>query len=229
MIRRDVDPILEQKFFDLLFPLAFPDLGKDSAEYIFSKQRLSSDASLINNGGLLEQAISVQKGISRYSTIGKDFVDGSDAKCSSCRWHSNLKAYGAPITDIKNKKGLLRCVVYERLLDKFYYFLIPHKAYEWVSAKSNIEIPFNLDGTPRRNSKHIRNIDWWQFEMNSFKDILLDYPNHYEFAADKRKKLKTISELRNLNTPLLDQHSPAYPKNRPNVQISNPCILGSDL
>ena len=188
-IQKDRDPILDQKFFELLFPLAFPDIAMGNDIYNFCKNRLSKEDNLLSTGSLLEKAISVQKKITRHATIGKDFVDGSDAKSSSCRWYSKNTAYGAPISDISNKRGLLRAVVYERLHDTFYFFLIPYAAYKNIPKTSNIEIPFNLDGSPRRDSKAIRNVDWWQFQVADFNGILADTANSFEFAKDKKLRI----------------------------------------
>lgn len=229
-IPKDKDPILEQKFFEFLFPLAYPDIPIGSDIYNFCKDKLSMEDAILPAGTLLEKAISVQKRLTRHSTIGRDFVDGSDAKSASCRWYSNLRSYGAPIHDIYNKKGLLRCVVYERLADKFYFFLIPHAAYANIPKTSNIEIPFNLDGTPRRNAKNIRNIDWWQFEVPSFSDILKDLPNSYEFAKDKKERIKAEKKAAQkiLLDSLLERYSLAKTKIDPNVQISTPCTEDGD-
>ncbi len=190
IIQKDKDPILDQKFFDLLFPIIFPIESQNEKLYNFCKNKLSDEMKLLSTGSLLEQAISTRKKLTRHNTIGKDFVDGSDAKSASVRWSSNNTHYGAPIHDIYNKKGLLRCVIYERLHDKFYYFLIPHEAYKNIPKSSNIEIPFNLDGTPKMDAKRIRNINWWQFEVSDFDGILEDVANPFEFEKVKKEKLK---------------------------------------
>ncbi len=192
MIRsaKDKDPVLDRKFFDLLFPIIYPEESKNIDIYNFSRDKLAFADCLLSTGKLLEAAISRAKGLTRHDTMGRDFVDGSDAKSASARWHGT--SYGAPISDVFNKKGLLRCVVYERLQDKFYYFLIPHKAYENISKSSNIEIPFNLDGSPKRNptARSLRNVDWWQFEVPDFKGILADIAPTFEFAKEVKSRLK---------------------------------------
>jgi hypothetical protein len=189
IIPKDKDPILDQKFFDLLFPIIFPLESKNPEIFKFAKQRLAIEMVLLSTGSLLEAAISVAKGITRHATMGRDFVDGSDAKCSSVRWYSNFTQYGAPITNIHNKRGLLRCVVYERLQDKFYFFLIPHRAYANIPKTSNIEIPFHHNGDPRRNGERIRNVDWWTFEVPDFNGILGDTAADFEFVKEKEARL----------------------------------------
>jgi hypothetical protein len=234
IIQKDKDPILDQKFFDLLFPIIFPVESQDPIIRDFVKLKLSIEMKLLSTGSLLEQAISSRKNLTRHATIGKDFVDGSDAKSASVRWASNGTTYGAPIHDIFNKKGLLRCVIYERLHDKFYFFLIPHKAYENISKTSNIEIPFNLDGTPRKNAK-VRNVDWWQFEVTGFDGILSDVANDFEFAKEKKERLKREkaalqrprkSKKSNIVSPTPD--SAPLTKTDPTLQMSNLCSLETD-
>jgi len=224
IIQKDKDPILDQKFFDLLFPIIFPIESQDQKLYEFSKNKLSNEMKLLSTGSLLEQAISTRKKLTRHNTIGKDFVDGSDAKSSSVRWMSNNKTYSAQIADIYNKKGLLRCVVYERLLDKFYYFLIPYEAYKHIPKTSNIEVPFNLNGTPRKNAKGIKNVNWWQFEVSNFDAILADVANTFEFERVKKERLKQerLKEkalLKTLKTSLPKKRSSRKTKIDPNVQI----------
>jgi hypothetical protein len=57
--------------------------------------------------------------------------------------------------------------VYEREQDKFYYFRIPHRAYSHISSSSNIEIPFELDGTPRKVPMRPVKVNWWLYEVDS--------------------------------------------------------------
>ena len=93
----------------------------------------------------------------------------SDAKLSSVRTSNYGKTYCAPVTGIAGKTGVLRVQVYERKQNRFYYFAIPRRAYREIPPKSNIEIPFNLDGTPRR--KPLRKVyqNWWNYEVDSFE------------------------------------------------------------
>lgn len=95
----------------------------------------------------------------------------SDAKLSSVRTYSCGKSYGAPVTNVFNKTGSLRVQVYERKQDKFYYFVIPRRAYIDIPKTSNIEIPFALDGTPRRTPYRPVYVNWWNYEVDSFKEL----------------------------------------------------------
>jgi len=233
IIPKDKDPILDEKFFDLLFPIIFPIESQDEKLYNFCKNKLSDEMKLLSTGSLLEQAISTRKRLTRHNTIGKDFVDGSDAKSASVRWSSVNTHYGAPISDIHNKKGLLRCVIYERLHDKFYYFLIPHEAYKNIPKSSNIEIPFNLDGTPKRDARRIRNVNWWQFEVPDFDGILADVTNPFEFEKVKKERLKQERKalalekkavLKLLKTSSPKKRSPRKTKIDPSERISILCM-----
>lgn len=225
----DKDPILEQKFFDFLFPLAYPEIDSSSDIYEFCKNKLSINDALLPAGSLLEKAISIRKGITRHPTVGRDFVDGSDAKSASCRWYSNNKSYGAPIHETFNKRGLLRCVIYERLQDKFYFFLIPRVAYEHIPKSSNIEIPFNLDGSPRRDAPGVRNVDWWQFEVKEFDNILADIAPSFEFAKDKKIRLSLekafMMEPNSSKAFLPKKHSTRKPRTDPTVQSTTLCTV----
>jgi hypothetical protein len=106
------------------------------------------------------------------TVISKDWADlscGSDAKLTSVRTCSYGTAYSAPVTNIKNKTGDLLVQCYERVQNKFYYFRIPNSAYSHIPPTSNIEIPFELDGTPRRINRC--SVNWWKFEMPSFNAL----------------------------------------------------------
>lgn len=89
----------------------------------------------------------------------------SDAKLSTVRISSYGRNYSAPVGNIYHKQGCLRVQVYERIKQKFYYFVIPHRAYKHIPKSSNIEIPFEMDGTPKI-SNH-----WWKWCEDSFEDL----------------------------------------------------------
>ena len=67
------------------------------------------------------------------------------------------------ITNLKNKQGLLRCIVSEAITGIWFItllFLI--SAYNGLRS---ISIYFNTDGTPKMNNK------WFQFSCKNFKDM----------------------------------------------------------
>ena len=95
----------------------------------------------------------------------------SDAKLSSTRTSSRGTQYGAQVQGIHNKTGTLRVQVYERKQNKFYYFVIPRRAYIDVPKSSNIEIPFEMNGDPRRIPKRAVYVNWWRYEVASWEEL----------------------------------------------------------
>lgn len=123
---------------------------------------------------LFEQALALIGGHKVVSLDKGDlYRDGtySDAKLSTVRTSGYGKVYSAPVTNIFNKTGTLRVQVYERKKDKFYYFAIPRRAYIEIPKSSNIEIPFELDGTPRRVPLRKVYVNWWRYEVKSWEEM----------------------------------------------------------
>ena len=126
------------------------------------------DLGLIQVSTAFEQALAK---VGKHDLVSQDcgdlIKDGvySDAKLSSVRLSSYGRSYSAPVTNIHNKRGSLRVQVYERIREKFYYFVIPEKAYKHIPKSSNIEIPFDHDGTPKV-ANH-----WWQWNVSSFVEL----------------------------------------------------------
>lgn len=92
----------------------------------------------------------------------------SDAKLVTVRTAHHKQKYSAPVSGIYNKVGILRVQVYERKQGKFYYFAIPNSAYKHIPKTSNIEISFELDGTPKRTPSRKVNVNWWDYEVADF-------------------------------------------------------------
>lgn len=129
---------------------------------------------LIEVSTSFEQALSSVSGFKVIGADACDLADGSDAKLSTVRLHSKGKSYTAPVANIKSKSGSLRIQVYERHRGKFYYFVIPYWAHCMVGNKSNIEIPFDLTGKPKRNYNTRGKLpNWWNFEVNNFRTLAL--------------------------------------------------------
>ena len=118
---------------------------------------------------VFESAVAELAGIEVISTHGQDFCNGDDAKLSSVRTSTYGKSYSAPICNIHTKVGNLVAQVYERKQNKMYYFYIPHSAFQHIPRTSNIEIPFELDGTPRRQNRC--RVNWWDFEVPSLQHL----------------------------------------------------------
>jgi hypothetical protein len=114
-----------------------------------------------------EHALANVGGFQVVSEAGRDGSDGSDAKLSSVRHRAQMTAYSAWISNTIGKKGKLRVQVYERIQNKFYYFVIPYKVHSTVKY---LEIPFDLSGNPSRITRNGKN-KWWSCEVSSFNEV----------------------------------------------------------
>jgi hypothetical protein len=161
------DLAIDTAKFDLLWPLAYPYYSKIPLITKFIKKLVKDD--VLQFGQLFEKAIEVQCNLIRESTYGQDFKNGDDAKCIVVRTYNYNKSYAAPVTNIHSKQGWLLVSVYERKQNNWYFFRIPHEAYKNIPKTSNIDIPFELDGTPRKHPKKFGVYNWWQHEVKSFK------------------------------------------------------------
>ncbi len=152
---------------DYLFPIDYNSPFSAFVNYIQRTilEKFIEREIITNMGPILEETISTYGKIKRDNTIGRDFIDGSDAKYGITRYHSGGSSLGVNIRNVHRKKGHLRILVYEYVTKKFYFFMIPHSAYQHIRKSSNIEIPFELNGTPKR-SNH-----WWHYEVKTFADI----------------------------------------------------------
>jgi hypothetical protein len=155
----------ELAFFQLLFTISHPNLTKVEYEMgykMFNKGEIAVES-------MLENALSALGGPKKMSVHYMDFSDGSDAKKSCTRTRNYGKNYDAQVSNIKKKVGDLRVVVYERKQKIFRFFFIPYSEYRNMSS---IEIPFNLDGTPKRVTR--RGVQkWWKFEVSSLQELAL--------------------------------------------------------
>jgi len=136
---------------------------------------------ILNLGGtqvstLFEHAVA-QEGGHQVVSLDKGDLERngvySDAKLSSVRTSSYGTVYSAPIRNTQNKVGTIRVQIYERKQNKFYYFAIPFDAHKEVPKSSNIEIPFEMDGTPRRIPLRRVNMNWWMYEVKTFQDMAI--------------------------------------------------------
>jgi len=224
---KDKDPILDEKFFGLLHPIIYPDASAVIRKHAYEEDMVKHR--LFGAGKLLEAAISKKKGLERHDTVGRDFVDGTDAKSSSVRWTFSGTKYSAPIRDIFNKKGLLRCVIYERLTDTFYFFLIPGSAYAHIPKSSNIEINFNLDGTPNRKVSAKTIVNWWDFEVDGFDGILQDIELPFENYKTKRSEKKARELLEKETKKQLRLLKASQPKKRSAKKTKTDPILRTPI
>ena len=163
-----------KKFREVLFPI----LKKNKFNALTEDELMH-----LHVESLLELAIGVvNKNIKVICTKKKDFDDGTDAKsvCSQFR-NNNVKKgtwlHSAKVTGHK-KESHLRCMVYDDINDKFYYFVIPQEA---VTNVSNLEIVFETFtntyveptwGEPKRFKTRGNGFKkWWNWEVESFEEM----------------------------------------------------------
>lgn len=151
---------------------------------------------------VVEQAVAQRGGFTLVSENTHDLDDWSDVKMASVRMSSKSKSYSAPVSNIHNKKGALRVITYERIHDKFYYFIIPYSEHSKASSKSSLEIPFDSDGSPRRQHLGGKFKNWWVYEVASFDDLCAplntNKPTSNLFDFDYDYDLVNVDELLNL-------------------------------
>lgn len=181
MATTDLTLDLDTAFFEQLFHKAYPDFSNEM--YHFAKQMVVDGVIQIET--LLELAIAKVGKLKRLSVEGMDYSDKSDAKKASVRFRGNGGAYSACIQQVHTKKGNLRVMIYERQQDRFYYFVFPRESYDHIKSSSNIEIPFELDGTPRRKPKRPVYTNWWAYEVDSFEAM----------ARSKKAIKQTLTEI----------------------------------
>lgn len=129
---------------------------------------------IVEVSSAFEQAIANFSGTEVLSLDSADLSCGSDAKLATVRTCNYGSSYSAPVTGIHNKTGDLLVQVYERKQDKFYWFRLPYETYSHIPKTSNIEIPFKLDGTPRRKNK--KQFNPWDHECVSFEEMCNNLP-----------------------------------------------------
>jgi hypothetical protein len=165
----DRDMTVDIAKFDFLWPKAYPYYSKIPYITKFVRKLLVDD--IIQLGQLFEKAIEAQLGLIRENTAGRDFECGDDAKCVVVRTANYGKSYSANVSNVHSKTGNLLVSVYERKQQKWYFFRICHQAYKHISKTSNIDIPFEMNGTPRKTPQRCGSANWWQYEVPSFKSL----------------------------------------------------------
>ena len=107
-----------------------------------------------------------------------DLSNDGEAKLTTTQLHRGK--VDAHVHNITGKTGHLLVQIYEQFTDKFYYFSIPHHAYLGLRV---LEIPFNIDGSPKRNTK------WYRYEVDSFESLATSL-----IAPAKKKNKETPLE-----------------------------------
>lgn len=89
-----------------------------------------------------------------------DLSNDGEAKLTTTQFHRGK--VDAHVHNITGKTGQLLVQIYEQFTNKFYYFSIPYAAYAGLRV---LEIPFTLDGAPKRTNK------WYRYEIDSFENL----------------------------------------------------------
>jgi hypothetical protein len=167
-----------------------PYLGFDESD--LKGLRNAVAMGLIQRERLVELAISKVGGIEMDSTHGQDHADGTDTKTVVSSIRNNNKRKGVwthsfNVRKIASKTGPLRVVAYNKLLDSFHYFFIPHNAFQHCSnvveiiaeQTSGKYFQPQFDGTPMRHRK------WWQYEVATFEEMCNIKPGEVRTRANR--------------------------------------------
>jgi hypothetical protein len=183
--RTDLDTH-DDKYFDFLFPIAYPNATEEIKSFIKENMIPKGDIAIES---LLETAISVSNGIVKESSAGYDFLNkdgtpGGDAKKATAFLNRNRPRREAVVKDFGNKIGNLYICVFEPHLEQFYFFNVPYSRYK--NSKS-LSIYFEKDGTPRRRQlRYDYDPPLWKYEAKTIGDLyglrLKNNQNLFEIA-----------------------------------------------
>ena len=133
---------------------------------------------IIQRDRVVEMAIANVGGHDVVSIHGQDFCDGSDAKSVVSVARNNDISRGTwmntfPVRRISSKTGSLRIVAYNKILDDFHYFFIPHDAYKHLTDVLEICIEQYTvrDGEPTFTGIPDLNRKWWDYECKTFEEM----------------------------------------------------------
>jgi len=123
-------------FYEALKHYAFEKITKKINEH--NKFLISHGVIQIET--LLELAISRAGKLKRDATHGRDFSDKSDAKKVTSSWRMNDIKRGSwtnsyTVSNIHTKQGALRIMGYNRIANRFDYYVIPKRAYKHLKGK----------------------------------------------------------------------------------------------
>ena len=125
---------------------------------------------------LVENAVSRVGKLKRVDIMGMDHEDGSDTKkVTVVNQGTKAKPNRGAGFSTKNKKGVLRVVVVDPLIEKVFYFKIPPSFYVGVKQKRRevgLRIRFNKKGgRPFFKGEALTDKDIWFYEVKSFKKL----------------------------------------------------------
>lgn len=161
----------DEKYFDKLFPLAYPRAPKEVKDWIKKNMLQQGDVAVES---LLETAIAKTNKITKASSAGYDFINpdgtpGGDAKKATAFLNPHRPRREAVVTNFHAKIGDLYVCIYEPYLDRFYFFCIPNRVYK---KRKILSFYFELDGTPRRKNMRIGSYKHlWNYEVKEIKHL----------------------------------------------------------
>lgn len=183
--------------YDIRF---FEEFAKylDFDETDMSSLRKAVEMGLIQRERLVELAISKVGNIAMDSTSGQDLADTTDVKTVVSGIRNNNKRKGEwthsfAVRKVASKNGPLRVVAYNKLLDKFHYFFIPHEAYQHCSYTVEIivERVSGLFSEPNFKGMPKTTLQWWQYEVQSFEDMCKLKPGEVVPLTSKKNYLNS--------------------------------------
>lgn len=116
----------EYLIFDAIFDYAYPNADKKQRD--FCRDMIEDGTLAVET--ILELAISNCGNLKRVHSKGMDFVDGSDAKKAVLTYRKRDGRYVATIGNIKNKTGILRCVIANTAKNKVEFYKFPQSLYQ---------------------------------------------------------------------------------------------------
>mgnify|MGYP001195330433 CR=1 FL=1 len=127
---------------------------------------------------IVEEAMANKGSFEMVSIFGMDFSDSSDAKSVVSNMRCNNKKRGMwthsfEIRNIAVKVGALRVIAYNKILDKFHYFYIPHHAYAHCrhSVSICIEQYTKYGEEPEWTGIPKRSRMFWEYECATFEEM----------------------------------------------------------
>ena len=129
---------------------------------------------------IVEEAMAKKGSFEMVSISGMDFSDESDAKSCVSSIRNNDKKRGTwthsfEIRNITTKVGALRIIAYNKILDKFHYFYVPHNAYSHLKHSLSIIVEqYNRKAEePRWTGIPKKTRAFWKYECATFEEMCL--------------------------------------------------------
>ena len=148
----------------------YKDLPKSVLPYFLN----SAQNGEMNVAMLLEEAMAQVGGLVRSKQTGEDFTDASDAKFVSLnfseynttkgKYPTVRRAYSTTISNLKNKNGRLRVVLWNDCTKLVEFYLLPYKAW-----KKMVNISGKITLTASIKTGKIVRIS--KYKVNSFEKL----------------------------------------------------------